>query len=104
MKNILTETLHIVHPFVQAPMLGVTTPAMVAAISNAGALGSLPVGGLSPDVTLSLIQQTKNLTNKPFSVNLFANGLPAAINDDIWNAMQTLIEQFSKRYELPSQK
>ena len=103
-KNILTEALHIVLPFVQAPMLGVTTPAMVAAISNAGALGSLPVGGLSPDITLSLIQQTKNCTNKPFAVNLFANDVPASINEHAWNAMQALIEQFAKRYELPYQK
>src|SRR3982750_2026662 len=103
-KNTLTETLHITYPFVQAPMLGVTTPEMVAAISNAGALGSLPVGGLPPDRTLALIQQTKNLTNRPFAVNLFANNLPSSVNEDIWNDMQELLQQFSKRYELPFQK
>ena len=66
LKNIVTETLHIDHPFVQAPMLGVTTPAMVAAISNAGALGSLPVGGLSPDVTYHLYSKQKILQINPF--------------------------------------
>lgn len=103
-KNRLTEALEIDHPFVQAPMLGVTTPAMVAAISNAGALGSLPIGNLPADKALALIQQTKSLTAKPFAVNLFANKLPSAINEDTWNAMQEFIEQFAERYELPFQK
>src|SRR3954453_16902211 len=103
-KNKLTETLHITYSFVQAPMLGVTTPEMVAAISNAGALGSLPVGGLPPDKTLALIQQTKNLTDKPFAVNAFANTLPSSADINTWYAMQELIEQLSKRYELPYQK
>ncbi|MDQ3292511.1 MAG: nitronate monooxygenase [Bacteroidota bacterium] len=75
-QNEITHLLKITYPIVQAPMLGVTTSAMVAAVSNAGGLGSLPVGGLSPDQTLSLIQQTKSLTNKPFAVNLFVHQIP----------------------------
>jgi nitronate monooxygenase len=100
-ENVLTKKLHIDHPFVQAPMLGVTTPEMVASISNAGALGSLPIGGLPPDKALALIQKTKSLTRKPFAVNLFTNNIPSSINKDTWKAMQAFIEQFSERYELP---
>jgi nitronate monooxygenase len=103
-KNVFTETLEIEYPFIQAPMLGVTTPAMVAAISNAGGLGSLPVGGLPPDKVLSLIEETKNLTNKPFAVNLFANQYPSSVDESSWNNMQQLIEQFATKYELPYQK
>jgi nitronate monooxygenase len=103
-KNTFTEKLRITYPFVQAPMLGVTTPQMVAAISNAGALGSLPVGGLPPDKTLALIQQTKSLTDKPFAVNVFANTLPSSVDNDIWNRMNELIQQFSERYKLPYKK
>ena len=44
-KNISTQKLGIEYPFIQAPTLNVITPAMVAAISNAGGLGSLPVSG-----------------------------------------------------------
>jgi len=99
-KNIVTETLHITYPFVQAPMLGVTTPQMVAAISNAGALGSLPVGGLPPDKTLALIRETKSLTNKPFAVNVFANLIPS-VNKDAWEAMQELLKKFCEQHELP---
>ncbi|MTI31659.1 NAD(P)H-dependent flavin oxidoreductase [Xanthovirga aplysinae] len=71
--NQLTETLGIKYPIIQAPMLGVTSPEMVGAASNFGVLGSLPVGGLSPDTCMELIRKTKSLTNKTFAVNVFAN-------------------------------
>jgi nitronate monooxygenase len=75
-KNEFTEALKIDYPIIQAPMLGVTTPAMVAAVANEGGLGALPVGGQSPEKTLELIKQTRALTDKPFSVNLFAHRIP----------------------------
>lgn len=75
-ENKFTDVLHIKYPIVQAPMLGITTPEMVAAIANEGGLGSLPVGGLSPEKTLFLIHRTKQLTTQPFAVNLFANEVP----------------------------
>lgn len=75
-NNQLTDLLKVYYPVVQAPMLGVTSPEMVAAVSNAGGLGSLPVGGLSPEKTLELIQKVKLLTDKPFAVNLFAHSIP----------------------------
>jgi len=102
--NNLTQTLGITYPFIQAPMLNVTTPAMVAAISNAGALGSLPVGGLQPAKILQLIQETKAQTNKPFAVNLFVNDIPTSANQETWNAMQNIIEQFAQQYNLPFKK
>ncbi|WP_263596171.1 nitronate monooxygenase [Brevundimonas aurantiaca] len=40
----LIEQLGLTAPIVQAPMAGVSTPAMAAAVSNAGALGSIAVG------------------------------------------------------------
>ncbi|MCE7043920.1 nitronate monooxygenase family protein [Dyadobacter sp. CY312] len=74
--NDLTQLLKIKYPIIQAPMLGVTTPEMVAAVSNEGGLGSLPVGLQSPEKALELIRKTKSLTAKPFAVNLFAHDLP----------------------------
>jgi nitronate monooxygenase len=73
----LTEMLGIQYPVVQAPMLGVTSPEMVAAISNGGGLGSLPLGGLTAELARKLIRQTKELTDKPFAVNLFTYTIPA---------------------------
>lgn len=90
-QNHLTRTLKINYPIVQAPMLGVTTPEMVAEISNQGGLGSLPVGGLSPDKSIDLIRKTKALTNSPFAVNLFANFIPKPDKQE-FETMQNLLE------------
>ena len=45
----LTELLGIAHPIVQAPMAGFSTPALAAAVSNAGGLGSLGCALLGPE-------------------------------------------------------
>jgi nitronate monooxygenase len=60
-------------PLIQAPMAGgATTPELVAAVSNAGALGSLGGAYLSPAELETAIRQIKMLTHRPFAVNLFA--------------------------------
>ena len=96
-KNLLTDSLKVDYPVIQAPMLGVSTPEMAAAVSNEGGLGSLPVGGLSPESTRQLIQKTKSLTNKPFAVNLFAHSVPAYTEKDIEAMRQFLSQMAHKR-------
>lgn len=60
------------HPLVQAPMAGgATTPELVAAVSNAGALGSFAAAVLSPQAMLEGAARIRALTAKPFNVNLF---------------------------------
>ncbi len=82
-------------------MLGVSTPEMVAAVSNEGGLGSLPVGGLSPEVIQQLIRQTQTLTNKPFAVNLFAHAVPPYTEEDIEPMRHLLMQLATKRgYQL----
>jgi Dioxygenases related to 2-nitropropane dioxygenase len=71
-KNKITELLHITYPLIQAPMLVVSTPKMVGAVSNEGGLGSIPLGYYSKDKALEEIKAVKKLTSKPFAVNLFA--------------------------------
>jgi nitronate monooxygenase len=63
-----------VHPIVQAPMAGSTTPAMVAAVSNAGALGGLGAAYLTPAQIKQQVAELRRLTDRPFAVNLFAGG------------------------------
>jgi nitronate monooxygenase len=68
----LTKALGIEHPVVQAPMAGgPTTPELVAAASNAGALGSLGAAYLSPEEIEEQVQEVRALTDRPFGVNLF---------------------------------
>lgn len=98
MKDLL-QLLHISYPVIQAPMLGVTTPDMVAAISNLGGLGSIPAGGLSPENTVALIQETKAKTSRPFAVNLFAHPLKSSVEEDI-HLMEVYLEQYHHKYGL----
>jgi nitronate monooxygenase len=57
---------------VQAPM-GANQPAsLAAAVSNAGALGSIPGAGLTADQLRAAIREVRALTDRPFNVNVFA--------------------------------
>lgn len=59
-------------PVVGAPMAGgVSTPALVAAVSEAGGLGMLPAGYRTPEQLAADIVDTQELTQRPFGVNLF---------------------------------
>ncbi|MGF6550602.1 NAD(P)H-dependent flavin oxidoreductase [Paraburkholderia youngii] len=59
-------------PVVQAPMAGgATTPALVAAVSNAGGLGFLAGAALAPEKIASEVAAIRALTDRPFGVNLF---------------------------------
>lgn len=75
-ENDITQILNIKYPIVQAPMFAVTTPQMVVSAVEAGSLGSLPLGDLPADKCAELIRTTKQLTDKPFAVNIFLNTLP----------------------------
>lgn len=97
-QNELTHLLQVTYPIIQAPMLGVTTPHMVATVSNAGALGSLPIGGLAPDKARELIQAVKKLTSQPFTVNLFAHEIPAEIDWLAAQRMQAFLRQIGGKY------
>jgi nitronate monooxygenase len=69
----LLERLGVELPIVQAPMAGVSTPAMAAAVSNAGALGSIGVGAVDAAGARGMIGRLQALTNKPFNVNVFTH-------------------------------
>ncbi|HEY0639298.1 MAG TPA: nitronate monooxygenase, partial [Pseudonocardiaceae bacterium] len=60
-------------PIVQAPMAGgMTTPELVAAVTEAGGLGSIAGAMLAPDELRAQIRRVRALTGGPFAVNLFA--------------------------------
>jgi nitronate monooxygenase len=70
--NLLAK-LAITVPIVQAPMAGWATPALAAAVSNSGALGSLGIGGMKAEDARAVIRETRSLTDKPFNVNVFCH-------------------------------
>ncbi|CAG9178789.1 NAD(P)H-dependent flavin oxidoreductase [Cupriavidus pinatubonensis] len=69
----LLSLLNIATPIIQAPMAGVSTPAMAAAVSEAGGLGSLGVGAMDAEGARKAIRDTRALTGKPFNINLFCH-------------------------------
>jgi nitronate monooxygenase len=60
-------------PIIQAPMAGVSTAEMAAAVSNAGGLGSIGVGSVDADATCQMIAVVRSRTERPFQVNLFCH-------------------------------
>ena len=71
-RSALLRRLGIEHPIIQAPMAGgPSTPALVAAVSGAGALGSFAGGYLSPDAIRAAVREIRRLTDRPFALNLF---------------------------------
>ena len=75
-------------PIIQAPMAGVSTPAMAAAVTNAGGLGSLGIGAATVDGARDMIQAAQALTDGPINTNVFCNR-PAQVDaaqDAAWLA------------------
>ena len=60
-------------PVIQAPMAGVSTPAMAAAVGNAGGLGSLGLAAMTEPGAAQALAETRLLTDRPFGANLFCH-------------------------------
>jgi nitronate monooxygenase len=75
MSNVqaLLALLGIEHPIIQAPMAGVSTPALAAEVSNSGGLGSLGLGASNVEQSRAAIRATRALTSRPFNANLFCH-------------------------------
>ena len=67
----VSRMLGIDHPIIQAPMARVSTPSLVAAVSNAGGLGSFGAAYTTADELRAAVHAIATATNKPFQVNLF---------------------------------
>jgi nitronate monooxygenase len=74
----LTERLGIRYPIIQAPMAGgPTTPKLVAAVGNAGALGSFGFAYAEPATITEQYQAARAQTPAPIHINLFVDPIPA---------------------------
>src|SRR5688572_1874295 len=78
-------------PIIQGPMAGgANTPAMVAAVSNAGGLGSLAGSMLSLDAIRTQVAEVRRLTSKPFMLNFFVQGIPSPSQQEVDRAIGLL--------------
>jgi nitronate monooxygenase len=78
----LLDRIGIRLPIIQAPMAGVSTPAMAAAVSEAGGLGSIAVGATDAGGAEAMIAELRERTALPFNVNLFCHR-PAQSRPDV---------------------
>ena len=73
-KTAFTELLGIEHPIAQAGMAGFTSPELVAAVSNAGALGILGASDLEATMIQEQVGAIREKTKRPFGINLLLHG------------------------------
>src|SRR6476619_3239888 len=69
-KNRVTDLLGVDIPIVQAPMGWIARAPLASAVSNAGALGIIETSSGELDVIRGEIRKMRELTDKPFGVNI----------------------------------
>ncbi|MEL7047283.1 MAG: nitronate monooxygenase, partial [Pseudomonadota bacterium] len=93
--NELLRRLALRWPIFQAPMAGVSTPELAAAVSNAGGLGALGLGAATPDAARQQVAATRALTSGPLHLNFFCH--EAAVRDR--SAESAWIELFDADFQ-----
>ena len=68
----ILDLLDIDHPIIQAPMASASNAELVAAVSEAGGLGSFGAAGTPPDRLRTTVQAIRQRTNRVFNINLFS--------------------------------
>lgn len=86
-NNKITDMLNIKYPILQGGMAWVATHELAAAVSEAGGLGIIGAGNAPPDVIRNEIKKLRELTDKPFGVNImlmspFAEAIVGIVCDE----------------------
>lgn len=102
LETCLTRKLNIKYPIFQAPMAGgPTTPELVAAVSNAGGLGNLGAGYLTPEQLRNAIDKIRELTDRSFGVNLFVFEQPEESEGDTIEEMSDYLNFYRNELGIP---
>lgn len=83
----INKTLNIKFPIFQGGMANIATGEFAAAVSNAGALGTIGTGGMDAETLREHIKIAKSLTDKPFCVNIMM------MNPDLDNIAKVVAEE-----------
>lgn len=105
-KTPLCDLLGVEHPIMLAGMGGVSYAEVVAAVSNAGGFGTLGMAGTSAKFIETQMQQVRELTDKPFGVDLLSaqpESLTAAIDVIIANGAKAFVAGLGVPYPIVKQ-
>jgi nitronate monooxygenase len=72
-KTRVSSILGVEYPIIQGPLGGLSTQRLTAKVSNFGGLGSFGAHGLSPSAIADVIAEIRELTTKPFAMNLWVS-------------------------------
>ncbi|MDN5341300.1 MAG: enoyl-[acyl-carrier protein] reductase [Oceanotoga sp.] len=86
-ENSIVKLLNIKYPIIEGGMAWVGTAKLAAEVSNAGGLGTIGSGSMTPDILKEQIKKIKELTNKPYAVNIIM------INPFIEDIINIVIEE-----------
>ncbi|MGF6213241.1 NAD(P)H-dependent flavin oxidoreductase [Comamonas sp. 4034] len=106
MPTALMQQLGLHLPVVQGPMTGSDSPALAAAVSAGGGLGSLGCGMRSPQAMREAAAAVRAQTQQPFAMNLFVQATPTPDPAQVQRAMQRLAPfyaRFGTEPTLPAQ-
>jgi enoyl-[acyl-carrier protein] reductase II len=92
-RTAICDMLGIEHPILLAGMGGVSYAELCAAVSNAGGFGTLGMAGRSADEIRDEIKKTRDLTDKPFGVDLLA-----AVPESLERTADLIIEGGAKAF------
>ena len=98
-RNDLSELLGVEHPIIQAPMASAATPALAAAVSNAGGLGSLGCAPFTPEKFAEQVGALRADTNRAFNVNFFVHVEPV-VHSETETAMRQRLAPYYAELEL----
>lgn len=103
-ENRICQILNVEKPVIQGPMAWSSFAPLVAAVSNAGGFGVLGIAAAPAALIHDQIQKTRELTDKPFGVNVFMEEhimeiatpalleeKPAAVYADILNNLDPVL-------------
>jgi nitronate monooxygenase len=108
LRTRICDLLGLRHPIFQAPMAKVVSPALVAAVSEAGGLGILPGIGVPPPMLREQIREIRTRTQRPFAVNLLLHEQmqapvdPAQVTQSTLDAVSGVLNRFRAELGLPA--
>ncbi|KAA0989194.1 NAD(P)H-dependent flavin oxidoreductase [Dyadobacter aurulentus] len=96
----ITQLLGIRYPIFQGPMGGgFSTPELLAAVSNAGGLGSLGAYTLDPGQIRQFAQTIKSQTDKPYNINLWVSDVDADLTSLSAETLERVTSLFKPYYD-----